>query len=138
MESDVPAIATEYGHAMGNSPGCLHEIWDVIDETPQMQGGFVWEFKSHGFEKKLPDGTVTYLYGGDFNEGPSWGNFVIDGYCFSDGTPKPSMYEIKYLMSPLRIREREIDAADHHLLPDDAGETQQPHRRDRPNCHAAL
>ena len=107
MESDFPAIATEYGHAMGNSPGALADIWDIIDETPQMQGGFVWEFRSHGFEKTLPDGTKTYLYGGDFDEGPNWGNFVIDGYCFSDGTPKPSMYEIKYLMSPLRIREKD-------------------------------
>ncbi len=105
QESDFPAIATEYGHAMGNSPGSLHEIWQVIDETPQMQGGFVWEFRSHGFEKTQPDGTKTYLYGGDFDEGPNWANFVIDGYCFSDGTPKPSMTEIKYLMSPLRVRE---------------------------------
>ena len=104
MESDFPAIMTEYGHAMGNSPGGLADIWDVVDTHPQLQGGFVWEFKSHGFAKKLPDGTVTYLYGGDFDEGPNWANFVIDGYCFSDGTPKPSMYEIKYVMSPLRIR----------------------------------
>ncbi|MGM9625589.1 MAG: glycoside hydrolase family 2 TIM barrel-domain containing protein, partial [Eubacteriales bacterium] len=32
MESAYPAIMTEYGHAMGNSPGCLSDIWDVIDE----------------------------------------------------------------------------------------------------------
>lgn len=106
MESDYPVIMTEYAHAMGNSPGGLSDIWDVVDETPQLQGGFVWEFKSHGFAKKLPDGTTTYLYGGDFDEGPNWANFVIDGYCFSDGTPKPSMYEAKYVMSPLRIRDR--------------------------------
>ncbi len=107
MESDYPVIMTEYAHAMGNSPGGLSDIWDVVDETPQLQGGFIWEFKSHGFAKKLPDGTTTYLYGGDFDEGPNWANFVIDGYCFSDGTPKPSMYEAKYVMSPLRIRDRE-------------------------------
>ncbi|MBE6658579.1 MAG: hypothetical protein E7604_09065 [Ruminococcaceae bacterium] len=107
MESDFPAISTEYGHAMGNSPGALSDMWDVIDETPQMQGGFVWEFKNHGFAKKLENGETAYLYGGDFDEGPNWANFLLDGYCFSDGTPKPSMYEIKYLMAPLRIRDRD-------------------------------
>lgn len=106
MESDFPAVMTEYGHAMGNSPGGLSDIWDVVDTHPQMQGGFIWEFKSHGFAQKLEDGSVMYLYGGDFGEGPNWANFVIDGYCFSDGTPKPSMYEIKYVMSPLRIRDK--------------------------------
>lgn len=107
QESDFPALMTEYGHAMGNSPGALADIWDVLDETPQLQGGFIWEFRSHGFEKTLPDGTKTYLYGGDFDEGPNWANFVIDGFCFSDGTPKPSLYELKYLMSPVRIREKD-------------------------------
>lgn len=107
MESDFPAISTEYGHAMGNSPGALADMWDVIDETPQLQGGFVWEFKNHGFAKKLENGETAYLYGGDFDEGPNWANFLLDGYCFSDGTPKPAMYEIKYLMAPLRIRERD-------------------------------
>ena len=107
MESDFPAISTEYGHAMGNSPGALADMWDVIDETPQLQGGFVWEFKNHGFAKKLDDGQTAYLYGGDFDEGPNWANFLLDGYCFSDGTPKPAMYEIKYLMAPLRIRDKD-------------------------------
>ena len=107
MESDFPAISTEYGHAMGNSPGGLADMWDVIDETPQLQGGFVWEFKNHGFVKKLDDGQTTYLYGGDFDEGPNWANFLLDGYCFSDGTLKPAMYEIKYLMAPLRIRDKD-------------------------------
>ncbi len=107
MESDFPAISTEYGHAMGNSPGALTDMWDVIDETPQLQGGFVWEFKNHGFAKKLDNGETAYLYGGDFGEGPNWANFLLDGYCFSDGTPKPAMYEIKYLMAPLRIRDKD-------------------------------
>ncbi|MBR5870120.1 MAG: hypothetical protein IKZ09_03715, partial [Clostridia bacterium] len=107
MESDFPAISTEYGHSMGNSPGALTDMWDVIDETPQMQGGFVWEFKNHGFAAKTDSGETTYLYGGDFDEGPNWANFLLDGYCFSDGTPKPAMYEIKYLMSPLRIRDKD-------------------------------
>lgn len=121
MESDFPAIGTEYGHAMGNSPGGLEDIWDIIDENPQMQGGFIWEFKSHGaamdpekqghvhgeavLHRDLGAvGLPSFFYGGDYDEGPSWGNFLLDGYCFSDGTPKPSLYEIKYLLSPLRIR----------------------------------
>ncbi len=127
MESDYPAIGTEYGHGMGNSPGGLEDIWDIIDETPQMQGGFIWEFKSHGAAvdpARAGDkrgvgaqdvihrdpgqvGMRSYFYGGDYGEGPSWGNFLLDGYCFSDGTPKPALYEIKHLMAPLRIRNRD-------------------------------
>lgn len=37
-----PIIMCEYSHAMGNSCGSLHEYWDRIWATRQLQGGFIW------------------------------------------------------------------------------------------------
>ncbi|MDY3928122.1 MAG: glycoside hydrolase family 2 TIM barrel-domain containing protein [Clostridia bacterium] len=93
---DKPVILTEYAHAMGNGPGALSEYWKMIYHYKTFAGGFVWEFKNHGF---LKDGT--YLYGGDFGEANHAYNFNLDGFVFSDGIPKPSLKELKYVLSPI-------------------------------------
>ena len=36
-----PVILCEYCHAMGNSVGNLQDTWDVIRDTPGLQGGFI-------------------------------------------------------------------------------------------------
>ncbi len=45
---DKPHLLTEYGHAMGNGPGSLKEYWELIEQYPRLQGGFVWEWLDHG------------------------------------------------------------------------------------------
>lgn len=93
-EDGYPVMAIEYAHAMGNSPGCLQDYWDYNYTHEEMLGGFVWEFRSHGFEAHDENGKPYYQYGGDFDDIYHWGNFNMDGYCMSDGTPKPSWYEL--------------------------------------------
>ncbi len=93
-EDGYPVMAVEYAHAMGNSPGCLEDYWDYNYTHENMLGGFVWEFRSHGFGARDENGTVYYKYGGDFDDDYHWCNFTMDGYCTSDGTPKPSWYEL--------------------------------------------
>jgi beta-galactosidase len=99
-----PLIMCEFSHAMGNSNGTLAEYWDAIEATPGLQGGFIWEWRDHGLEQRLPDGTVRHAYGGDFGDEPNDGVFCIDGITFPDRSPKPVIFEHIYLASPVRAR----------------------------------
>ena len=49
-----PLVMCEFSHAMGNSNGTLAEYWDAIESTPGLQGGFIWEWRDHGLEQRLP------------------------------------------------------------------------------------
>ncbi len=98
-----PLIMCEYAHAMGNSMGTLGEYWDAIEANHGLQGGFVWEWRDHGLEQRLPDGTLRYAYGGDFGDVPNDGTFVLDGITFPDRAPKPGVWELKHLASPIRL-----------------------------------
>ena len=53
-----PLVMCEFSHAMGNSNGTLAEYWDAIESTPGLQGGFIWEWRDHGLDQRLPDGTI--------------------------------------------------------------------------------
>lgn len=95
-----PVILTEYGHAMGNSPGLMEDTWDYVYRNRHIIGGYLWEFKNHGFLQTDANGTPFYQYGGDFGDINHWSNFSMDGYCLSDGTPKPSLRDCKNVLSP--------------------------------------
>ena len=99
-----PLIMCEYSHAMGNSNGTLAEYWDLIEATPGLQGGFIWEWFDHGLEQRLPDGSMRWAYGGDFGDQPNDDDFCLDGLLFPDRTPKPALWEHRYLAAPVRAR----------------------------------
>jgi beta-galactosidase len=98
-----PLVMCEFSHAMGNSNGTLAEYWDAIESTPGLQGGFIWEWRDHGLEQRLPDGSLRHAYGGDFGDEPNDGIFCIDGITFPDRSPKPAIFEHRHLASPVRI-----------------------------------
>lgn len=95
----------EYGHGMGNSPGFLWGTQNFVYTHEKCAGGFVWEFKNHGFRTENSDGTVDYLYGGDFGDRElrNSSNFCLDGYLLSDRTPKHTWYELGAVMAPAWI-----------------------------------
>ena len=99
-----PLLMLEYAHAMGNSPGGLEDIWNWVYANEQCCGGYVWEYKSHGFYTEGKDGRPRYLYGGDFPDRYHWSNFSLDGYHTSDGTPKPSWAELREVSAPVFVR----------------------------------
>jgi beta-galactosidase len=101
-EQRHPLIMCEYAHAMGNSGGTLADYWDAIESTPGLQGGFIWEWRDHGLEQRLPDGTVRWAYGGDFGDVPNDGPFVLDGVTFPDRAPKPILWEQRQIAAPVR------------------------------------
>ena len=103
-EEGAPVVMLEYGHAMGNSPGLMEDTWDYVYRNRHICGGYVWEFKNHGFYCEDGDGNPFYKYGGDFKDDINhWSNFSMDGYCLSDGTPKPSMRECKNVLAPTYV-----------------------------------
>ncbi len=93
-DEGYPVLAIEYAHAMGNSPGTLQDYWDYNYTHEKMLGGFAWEFRSHGFGAHDESGRVYMKYGGDFDDVYHWCNFNMDGYCLSDGRPKPTWFEL--------------------------------------------
>lgn len=100
-EGKKPHILCEYGHAMGNGPGGLTEYQEVMRKYPRLQGGFVWEWYDHGIESVDEDGNVFYLYGGNYGDFPTNGNFCIDGLVFPDRTPSPGLVEYKKVIEPI-------------------------------------
>ncbi len=101
---DRPLIMCEYSHAMGNSNGSLADYWDVIESTPGLQGGFLWEWKDHGLRQRLPDGRIRLAYGGQFGDAPHDGNFVADGLVSADLEPHPAMREVAWVHRPVTVR----------------------------------
>lgn len=61
-----PLILCEYTHAMGNSNGNLMDYWNLIRSEPQLQGGYIWDWKDQGLLQHTPDGRPFIAYGGDF------------------------------------------------------------------------
>ena len=110
-----PLIMCEYSHAMGNSNGTLAEYWDVIERTPGLQGGFIWEWFDHGLEQRLPDGSMRWAYGGDFGDQPNDDDFCVDGLLFPDRTPKPALWEHRHLAAPVRAQATPEMLADHRV-----------------------
>lgn len=103
-KGNKPHIHCEYGHAMGNGPGCLADYQELYRTYKRLQGGFIWEWYDHGIKKQEADGTVTYLYGGDYGDFPTNGNFCIDGLLLPDRTPSPGLIEYKQVICPVSIK----------------------------------
>ncbi|MDO4242378.1 MAG: glycoside hydrolase family 2 TIM barrel-domain containing protein [Actinomyces sp.] len=98
-----PRILCEYAHAMGNGPGGLSEYQEVFDRHPCLQGHFVWEWADQAIASDLPDGTTTWLYGGDFGDYPHNGNFCVDGLVLPWQEPSPGLLEYAQVIAPVVI-----------------------------------
>ena len=98
-----PHVHCEYGHAMGNGPGCLADYQKLYRTYDRLQGGFIWEWYDHGILHREEDGTVTYRYGGNYGDFPTNGNFCIDGLLMPDRTPSPGLVEYKQVICPVSV-----------------------------------
>jgi len=98
-----PFIMCEYSHAMGNSNGSLADYWKAIESHHGLQGGFIWEWRDHGFEAYTKEGVKYWKYGGDFGDEPSDFDFICDGLLFPDQGLKPAMAECRQVQAPVRL-----------------------------------
>jgi beta-galactosidase len=81
-------ILCEYSHAMGNSNGNLHLYWKEFwsDDTPRLQGGFIWDMIDQGLrvpDAKNDDGYY-FAYGGDFGDTINDAQFCINVSFFAN------------------------------------------------------
>lgn len=103
--ADRPFIMCEYAHAMGNSTGNFQEYFDIIRSSPQMQGGFIWDWVDQGFLRTDENGHKYWAYGGDFGAQhyDNDDNFCINGLVNPDRTPHPGLYEVKKVYQDIRF-----------------------------------
>jgi beta-galactosidase len=109
-KSDRPFYMCEYAHAMGNAVGNLKEYWDVIDASPRLMGGCIWDWVDQGLRKytdEEPDEDGRrrwfYAYGGDFDDYPNDGPFAGNGLVMPDRQVMPKTWEVKKVYQPVKI-----------------------------------
>ena len=111
-----PFIMCEYAHAQGNSNGNFKDLWDLIYDSPNLQGGFIWDFMDQGIKMRADaqDGRTYWMYNGKLGahrwledkEGEL--NTGTDGIISADGTPKPQAYEVKKVYQYIHFKEKDL------------------------------
>ncbi|MBQ9363074.1 MAG: hypothetical protein IJT97_06590 [Bacteroidaceae bacterium] len=105
-QTDRPLIFTEYCHTLGISFEDHDRQWEIIEQTPGIAGGSVWEWVDQGMpftqkgggSKWRADGSerdqrvFTTMDGGFEMKG----NFGTDGLLYADRTPLPNYYELQH------------------------------------------
>lgn len=94
-----PFFFCEYSHAMGNGPGDVGDYWRLVESSPKLIGGCIWEWADHTV---LRDGVPQY--GGDFGELTSDGNFCADGLVTHDRKFKAGSLNAKYVYQNVHFR----------------------------------
>jgi beta-galactosidase len=115
-----PLIMSEYAHIMGNSLGNFKDYWDIIEQKPGLQGGFIWEWIDQSLDT-VKNGKRIMAYGGDFplegpvNEDFSDNNFCVKGVVTAYRAMTPMAAEIKkvyqYIKSKLLNDQLSIENA---------------------------
>jgi len=104
QRADRPVVFTEYCHTLGISFEDHDRQWEIIERTPCIAGGSVWEwvdqgmpfktggtappFRRYGYEERV----FTSSDGGF----EMFGNKGTDGLLYADRTPLPNYYELQH------------------------------------------
>lgn len=121
-----PMVMCEYAYAKGNSTGNFRKFWDLVDELPRFQGGFVWDWRDKALPDGPPDaeGRQRWRYGERKDEAPNVERMCLNGVVGLDLTPHPGAYEIRDAQAPVRVTASSEDLAagrvqvrnSHHVL----------------------
>ena len=100
QRADRPVIFTEYCHTLGISFEDHDRQWEIIQRTPCIAGGSVWEWVDQGmpFRKPLKSryGYEERVFTSDSGGFEMYGNKGTDGLLYADRTPLPNYYEIQH------------------------------------------
>ncbi|MBQ5639469.1 MAG: hypothetical protein IIV12_01080, partial [Bacteroidales bacterium] len=99
QKAERPVIFTEYLHTLGISFEDHDRQWEIIENSPGIAGGSVWEWVDQGMEFKAPLAS-RYGYEERVFTSPEggfemYGNKGTDGLLYADRTPLPNYYEIR-------------------------------------------
>ena len=103
----LPHIQSEYAHIMGNSLGNFKDYWNIIENNPKLQGGFIWEWIDQSIDT-VKNGKRIKAYGGDFPlEGPvdenlSDNNFCVKGVVDAYRNLTPMALEVKQVYQNIK------------------------------------
>lgn len=106
-DAKIPNIQSEYAHIMGNSLGNFKDYWDIVENNPKLQGGFIWEWIDQSIDT-LKNGKRIKAYGGDFPlEGPvdenlSDNNFCVKGVVTAYREITPMALEVKHVYQNIK------------------------------------
>lgn len=96
---DRPVIFTEYCHTLGISFEDHDRQWEIIERTPGIAGGSVWEWADQGmpFTEPLEDryGYEERVFTSQNGGFEMYGNKGSDGLLYADRTPLPNYYELQ-------------------------------------------
>jgi beta-galactosidase len=100
QRADRPVIFTEYCHTLGISFEDHDRQWEIIERTPGIAGGSVWEWVDQGmpFRDQLKrryayEERVFTSKEGGFE---MYGNKGTDGLLYANRTPLPNYYELQH------------------------------------------
>lgn len=119
-KTDKPMIFTEYNHSLGISFENHDVIWEIIEKTPGIAGGSVWEwvdqgmpFRTHRSDRYGYEERVFTSQDGGFEMN---GNQGTDGLLYANRVPLPNYYELQHnyaqamvLDSLVRLTDRGIE-----------------------------
>ena len=100
QKNDRPVIFTEYCHTLGISLEDHDRQWEIIERTPGIAGGSVWEWVDQGmpFKANMKDhyGYEERVFISDKGGFEMFGNKGTDGLLYADRTPLPNYYELQH------------------------------------------
>lgn len=98
---DRPVIFTEYCHTLGISLEDHDRQWEIIERTPGIAGGSVWEWVDQGMPFETKEEAPKYGYEEKVYTSKNTGfemagNKGTDGLLYADRTPLPNYYELQH------------------------------------------
>ncbi len=104
QRADRPVIFTEYCHSLGISFEDHDRQWELIERTPCIAGGSVWEWVDQGMPFCVADslpatdgyGYEERVFTSDRSGFEMYGNKGTDGLLYADRTPLPNYYELQH------------------------------------------
>ena len=101
QRADRPVIFTEYCHTLGISLEDHDRQWEIIERTPCLAGGSVWEWVDQGMPfscspKENMFGYEEKVYTSKTGGFEMYGNKGTDGLLYADRTPLPNYYELQH------------------------------------------
>jgi beta-galactosidase len=102
-------VMSEYAHIMGNSLGNFKEYWEAIENNPNIQGGFIWEWIDQAIDT-VKNGKRIMAYGGDFplyeptNQNLSDNDFCVKGVVTAYRGMTPMAVEVKKVYQHIKTK----------------------------------
>lgn len=127
---DRPVIFTEYCHTLGISFEDHDRQWEIIQRTPGIAGGSVWEWVDQGMpftvlplQRELEGDSKAGMFGYEEKVYTSknagfemYGNKGTDGLLYADRTPLPNYYELQHNYARAFVTDSILTTADGTLL----------------------